>query len=81
MGRARAEVLVFSLARRERDVWMMWPARVAALMAAQVMSELEKQSGRSVPLKMIVAAIPKTMLETHVNEQLAALADLRVSLG
>ncbi len=50
-------------------------------MAAQVMSELEKQSGRSVPLKMIVAAIPKTMLETHVNEQLAALADLRVSLG
>lgn len=36
VDRARAEALVFRLARQERDVWVTWPARVAALMAAQV---------------------------------------------
>jgi hypothetical protein len=30
---------------------------------------------------MIEAAILQRVLETHVREQLAALADLRVSLG
>ena len=35
IDRARAEALVFRLARQERDVWVTWPARVAALMAAQ----------------------------------------------
>ena len=42
VDRARAEALVFRLARQERDVWVTWPARVAALMAAQE----EKQSGK-----------------------------------
>jgi Flp pilus assembly protein TadD len=32
VDRARAETLVFRLARQERDVWVTWPARVAALM-------------------------------------------------
>jgi hypothetical protein len=32
IDRARAEALVFRLARQERDVWVTWPARVAALM-------------------------------------------------
>ena len=76
--RARAEALVFRLARQERDVWVTWPARVAALMAAQVAAEMEKQSGKPV---MIEAAILQRVLETHVREQLTALADLRVSLG
>ena len=78
VDRARAEALVFRLARQERDVWVTWPARVAALMAANVVAEVEKQSGKPV---MIEAAILQRVLETHVREQLAALADLRVSLG
>ena len=78
VDRARAEALVFRLARQERDVWVTWPARVAALMAAQVAAEVEKTS--SMPV-MIEAAIVQRVLETHVRKQLEALADLRVSLG
>jgi ElaB/YqjD/DUF883 family membrane-anchored ribosome-binding protein len=33
VDRARAVATVFSLARHERDAWVQWPARVAALMA------------------------------------------------
>ena len=78
VDRARAEARVFRLARQERDVWVTWPARVAALMAAEVAAEVEKQANKPV---MIEAAILQRVLETHVREQLAALADLRVSLG
>lgn len=78
VDRARAEALVFRLARQERDVWVTWPARVAALMAAEVAAEVEKQTAKPV---VIEAAILQRVLETHVREQLAALADLRVSLG
>lgn len=78
VDRSRAEALVFRLARQARDVWVTWPSRVAALMAADVAAELEKQSGRPV---MIEAAILQRVLETHVRAQLDALADLRVSLG
>jgi hypothetical protein len=78
VDRARAETLVFRLARQERDVWVTWPARVAALMAAEVAAEVEKQTGRPV---IIEAAILQRVLETHVRAQLDALADLRVSLG
>ncbi|MET4102798.1 hypothetical protein ACSSV6_003502 [Roseovarius sp. MBR-38] len=78
VDRARAETLVFRLARQERDVWVTWPSRVAALMAAEVAAEVEKQSGTPV---MIEAAILQRVLETHVRAQLDALADLRVSLG
>jgi hypothetical protein len=78
VDRARAEALVFRLARQERDVWVTWPARVAALMAAQIAADVEKQTNKPV---MIEAAILQRVLETHVREQLAALADLRVSLG
>jgi hypothetical protein len=84
VDRARAEALVFRLARQERDVWVTWPARVAALMAAQIAAEVEKQTDKPVrPQRavMIEAAILQRVLETHVREQLAALADLRVSLG
>ena len=78
VDRARAETLVFRLARQERDVWVTWPARVAALMAAEVAAEVEKQTGRPV---IIEAAILQRVLETHVRAQLDALADLRVSVG
>jgi len=78
VDRARAETLVFRLARQERDVWVTWPSRVAALMAAEVAAGVERQSGGPV---MIEAAILQRVLETHVRAQLDALADLRVSLG
>ena len=78
IDRARAEALVFRLARQERDTWVTWPNRVAALMAAEVALGVEKQSGTTV---IIEAAILQRVLEAHVREQLAALADLRVSLG
>jgi len=78
VDRARAEALVFRLARQERDVWVTWPARVAALMAAQVAAEVETATGSPVTIQ---TAIIQRVLETHVREQLDALADLRVSLG
>ena len=77
VDRARAETLVFRLARQERDTWVTWPTRVAALMAAEVAAEVELQSGNPV---MIEAAILQRVLETHVRAQLDALADLRVNL-
>jgi len=78
IDRARAEALVFRLARQERDTWVTWPNRVAALMAAKMAMEVEKQTGTPV---LIDAAIMQRVLEAYVREQLAALADLRVSLG
>lgn len=78
VDRARAETLVFRLARQERDTWVTWPSRVAALMAAEVASEMEKQTAKPVTIE---AAILQRVLETHVRAQLDALADLRVSLG
>jgi hypothetical protein len=78
VDRARAEALVFRLVRQERDVWVTWPTRVAALMAAQLSAEMEKAQGTPVTIE---TAILQRVLETHVREQLTALADLRVSLG
>jgi len=77
VDRARAETLVFRLARQGRDTWVTWPTRVAALMAAQLSAEMEKVSGTPVTIE---TAILQRVLETHVREQLDALADLRVSL-
>jgi len=77
VDRARAETLVFRLARQERDLWVTWPTRVAALIAAQLSAEMETASGKAV---MIETAILQRVLETHVREQLDALADLRVAL-
>src|SRR3954468_1602706 len=52
VDRARATAMVFRLAREERDTWINWPARVAALMAAELGVEAH-------PLQKI--------LETHVR--------------
>ena len=77
VDRARAETLVFRLARQERDTWVTWPTRVAALMAAQLSAEMEIASCQAATIE---TAILQRVLETHVREQLDALADLRVSL-
>ena len=44
VDRARAEVLVFRLARETRDAWVNWPARAAALIAADL--GLMQRNGR-----------------------------------
>lgn len=77
VDRARAEVLVFRLARQERDTWVTWPARVSALMAAEVAAEVGKRTGNPVGIE---AGIMQSVLEAHVRQHLEALADLRVSL-
>lgn len=65
VDRARAVATVFGLARRERDAWVQWPARVAALMANELHVD---------PHQM------ETVLEKHVRRHLAELSDVRVEL-
>jgi hypothetical protein len=45
--RSRATALVFRLAREERDTWVTWPARIAALMAAELGDERLNCSARA----------------------------------
>lgn len=62
VDRARATALVFRLAREERDAWLNWPARVAALIAAE--------------LGVDAHAVQK-VIETYVRGHLEELADIR----
>jgi hypothetical protein len=62
VDRARASALVFRLAREERDAWLNWPARVAALIAADLGVE---------------AHSVQKLIETHVRAHLAELAEIR----
>lgn len=77
VDRARAETLVFRLARQERDAWVTWPARVAAIMAAELSAEMEKTTGEAMS---IGTGVLQRVLEAHVRAQLTALADLKVAL-
>jgi hypothetical protein len=65
VDRAKAVAQVFRLARDERDAWVNWPARVAAMMAA----ELEVD-----PHQL------HTVLERQVREHLNELAEVRPNL-
>jgi hypothetical protein len=65
VDRAKAVAQVFRLARDERDAWVNWPARVAAMIAA----ELEVDSHTL-----------HTVLERHVRDHLAELAEVRPNL-
>ena len=62
VDRARASALVFRLAREERDTWVNWPARVAALIAAEIGVDAH-------PMQKV--------LEAHVRAHLAELADVQ----
>ena len=64
VDRARTETLVFRLARQERDVWVTWPIRVAAVMAAQLSAEMESASGEAVMIEM---AVLQRVLEAHAR--------------
>ena len=66
VDRARAVGLVFRLARQERDAWAGWPARVAALMAAEL---------------GIGAHAMQTVLEKYARQQLAELAEVRAEVA
>jgi hypothetical protein len=62
IDRARTTALVFRLAREERDTWINWPARIAALMASELGIE---------------AHAMQKALETHVRAHLSELAELK----
>ena len=62
VDRAHATSEVFRLARRERDAWVNWPARVAALMAAEL---------------GVDAHAMQKVLEAHVRDHLNELAEIR----
>ena len=62
VDRARATALVFRLARQERDAWVNWPSRVAALMASELGVE---------------AHVMQKILESHVRAHLSELAEVR----
>jgi hypothetical protein len=66
VDRARAEALVFRLARETRDAWVNWPARAAALIAAE--------------LGLDPATMQK-ILEAHVRAHLDELSEGRIDLG
>jgi hypothetical protein len=74
VDRARAETLMFRLAREERDAWVTWPARAAALMAAELTAALGDGSE-------VEAALMQKVLEAHVRAQLDSLAEIRTGLG
>ena len=65
VDRAKAVAQVFRLARDERDAWVNWPARVAAMIAA----DLEVDPHRL-----------HTVLERHVRDHLGELAEVRTNL-
>ena len=65
VDRARAVALVFRLARQERDAWAGWPARVAAMMAADL---------------GVGAHVMQTVLETYVRQHLGELTEVRPDL-
>jgi len=69
VDKARATALVFRLAREERDAWINWPARAAALMAAELSAALSEQ-GEDVAVE---TSLMQNILETHVRAQLSDL--------
>jgi hypothetical protein len=72
--RARALALVFRLAREVRDAWVNWPARAAALMAAELSASCRDATGQQITVEP--AAMQK-VLENHVRAHRDALAEVR----
>ena len=70
VDRDRAVALVFRLARQERDAWVTCPARIAALMAADLTAALTGSGDTAVGTGAM-----QHILETHVRAHLAELAE------
>jgi hypothetical protein len=77
VDRAKAVAQVFRLAREERDAWVNWPARVAAMMAAELSALGAEAAGGAAQVDQNSL---HTVLERHVREHLAELAEIRPSL-
>ena len=65
VDRARATTLVFDLARRERDAWQGWPARIAANMAADLGVDAHEM---------------EQVLDKYLRAHLADLAEVKLEL-
>jgi hypothetical protein len=65
VDRARAAAMVYDLARRERDAWLNWPARVAANMAADLGIEAHRM---------------ETVLDGYLRAHLLEMAEIRIEL-
>lgn len=65
VDRAKATALFFNLGRQERDAWMNWPVRVAALIAAETNAD--------------VHAVQNS-LDKYVRQQLAETAGIDIKL-
>jgi len=77
VDRAKAVAQVFRLAREERDAWVNWPARIAAMMAAELSASGSEAAGGAIQVDQHSL---HTVLERHVREHLAELAEIRPSL-
>ena len=73
IDRNRAVGLVFRLAREERDAWVTWPARAAALMASELGVMIADHGA-------LESAMMQKVLEAHVRAQLESLAEARIDL-
>jgi hypothetical protein len=73
IDRDRAVGLVFRLAREERDAWVTWPARAAALMASELGVMIADHG-------VLEPAMMQKVLEAHVRAQLEGLAKVRSGL-
>ncbi len=73
IDRDRAVGLVFRLAREERDGWVTWPARAAALMASELGVMIADHG-------VLEPAMMQKVLEAHVRAQLDSLAEVRIDL-
>ncbi len=65
IDRKKAAAMVFDLARRERDAWISWPARVSANMAAELGVE---------PHAL------EQILDRYLREQLAIMSEVKIDL-
>jgi hypothetical protein len=65
VDKARATATVLALARRERDAWVQWPARVSAPIAAKLQADPHKV---------------EQILEGHVRRHLEELFGVAVEL-
>jgi hypothetical protein len=72
--RAWALSLVFRLAREVRDAWVNWPARAAALMAAELSATCSEAASREITVE---PALMQKVLENHVRAHLVELAEVR----
>jgi hypothetical protein len=61
VDRARATALVFRLGREERDSWLNWPARIAALIAADLGVEAVCLEGDTDTLACIAGAVAEAV--------------------